>query len=107
MSKIHVAKERGQEKDYYDLVYTLLFNKLGGPSQVGEALREGKFGSRINLQSSLWKEVTARFEAVSDQGPKGYAEEALRADPTGDYAQLRQDAVGAVQEFLAVLIPEN
>lgn len=103
MTKIHVAKERGFEKDYYDLVYTLLFNKLGGPSQVGEALRQGKFESGINLKSSVWKEVAARFQTVTDQGPKGYAEEALRADPAGDYAQLRQDAVGAVVEFLAAL----
>lgn len=103
MSKVHVVRERGLEKDYYDLVYTLLFNKLGGPSQAGEALRSGKFGTRLNLNSSVWKELAARFETVTDQGPRGYAEEALRADPTGDYSQFRQDAVGAVQEFLAAL----
>lgn len=103
MSKVYVAKERGQAKDYYDLVYTLLFNKLGGPSEVGARMRIGKFGARINLQSAVWREIAARFQSVSDFGPKGYAEEAMRADPTADYSQLQQDAGGAVQEFLAEL----
>ncbi|MGI8426467.1 MAG: hypothetical protein ACR2FO_04960 [Actinomycetota bacterium] len=51
----------------------------------------------------VWKEVAARFQTTNDQGPRGYAEEAQRADPGADYARLRQDAVGAIQEFLAAL----
>lgn len=103
MSKVHVARERGADKDYYDLVYTLLYNRLGGPREAAMVLREGKFASRIDLNASVWKELAARFETVTDQGPGGYAGEAQRVNPTLDYAQLRQDAVGVVRDFLDLL----
>lgn len=103
MSKVHVAKDRGLEKDYYDLVYTLLYNRLGGPTQAAAALASGPFASRIDPQASAWRELAARFEGPNDVGPRGYAEGALRADPTVDEAPSRQDAVGAVQEFLYTL----
>lgn len=100
MSKVHVAQERGLDKDYYDLVYTLLYNRLGGPREVAAKLATGAFASRINLTASAWRELAARFQGPNDVGPRGYASEAMRADPTGDDSQFRQDAVGAVHEFL-------
>ncbi|HYN37528.1 MAG TPA: hypothetical protein VEV82_11215, partial [Actinomycetota bacterium] len=100
MSKFHVARSRGLDKDYYDLVYTLLYNRLGGPVEAAEALASGKFRNRIKLSSDPWQEIRARFAGASDTGPQGYADQALQADPGADHAQARQDAVGAITEFL-------
>lgn len=100
MSKIHVAWQRGLDKDYYDLVYTLLFNRLGGPVEAGEALANGKFRDRINLSIGPWPELRARFTSASDTGPKSYADQAIQADPATDHAQARQDALGAIADFL-------
>lgn len=103
MSKIHVAWRRGLDKDYYDLVYTLLYNRLGGPTQAAEALARGRFRDRINISSGPWPEIRARFTASTDGGPQSYADQATQADPETDHAQARQDAVGAITEFLARL----
>lgn len=100
MSKIHVAWRRGLEKDYYDLVYTLLYNRLGGPVEAAAALANGRFRDRINLSSGPWPEIRARFTSASDTGPQSYADQARQADPSTDHAQARQDAVGAIAEFL-------
>lgn len=100
MSKIHVAWRRGLAKDYYDLVYTLLYNRLGGPVEAADALAIGKFRDRINLSSGPWPEIRARFTGASDSGPWAYADQAMQAEPGIDHAQARQDAVGAVMDFV-------
>lgn len=100
MSKIHVAWRRGLDKDYYDLVYTLLYNRLGGPVEAAEALANGRFRDRINLSSGPWPEIRARFSDASNTGPQSYADQARQADPSTDHAQARQDAVGTIAEFL-------
>jgi len=100
MSKIHVAWRRGLDKDYYDLVYTLLYNRLGGPIEAANALTNGKFRDRINLSSGPWPEIRARFTSAKDTGPQSYADQATQADPETDHAQARQDAVGAIAGFL-------
>lgn len=103
LSKAHAARERGEAKDYYDLVYVLLFNRLGGPVQAATALREGRFGPRLGSMQSVWRELAARFAHSGHIGPRGYAEQALLADPSGTLALYREDAVGAIQEFLREL----
>jgi hypothetical protein len=45
----------------------------------------------------------ARFSAPSDYAGQSYARQALRVDPEGDPAQLAQDAIGAIAEFVAAL----
>lgn len=103
MSKIHVAWRRGLAKDYYDLVYTLLYNRLGGPKEAADTLARGKFRDRINLAAGPWPEIHARFSHANDIGPQSYADQAVQADPTMDHAQARQDAVAAVADFLEQL----
>ena len=105
LSKAFAARHRGEGKDYYDLVYTLLYNRLGGPKEVAEALAAGRFHERIKLTLDPWPEIRARFTDPSDFGPVSYAESALLADPTGDTSVFRQDAVGAVSDFFAILEP--
>jgi hypothetical protein len=103
MSKVHVAWRRGLAKDYYDLVYTLLYNRLGGPREAADALAGGKFRDRIKLATGPWPEMRARFTHANDIGPQSYADQAAQADPTTDHAQARQDAVAAVADFLEQL----
>ncbi|MGH8924545.1 MAG: hypothetical protein ACRDWA_07935 [Acidimicrobiia bacterium] len=100
MSKIHVTWRRGAPKDYYDLVYTLLYNRLGGAEGVADVFAAGRFRKRIDLASGPWPEIRARFTKATDIGPESYANQAVQADPATDRAQARQDAVGAVAGFL-------
>lgn len=100
MSKVEVAWRRGLPKDYYDLVYTLLYNREGGPSQAARRLRTGKFRDRIRVERNPWAELRARFHDSSGIGPASYADQASLVDPASDVSQLRQDAVSAVGEFL-------
>ena len=81
-------------------IYTLLYNRLGGPVEAADALANGKFRDRINLSSGLWPEIRARFTNASDNGPWAYADQAMQAEPGIDHAQARQDAVGAVMDFV-------
>jgi hypothetical protein len=106
MSKAHAARSRGLEKDYYDFAYILLYNRLGGPSEAGAALANGRFRGSINLSLGPWPELRARFRSPPNIGPTSYASQALQADPTSDVAVLRQDAVGAVAAFLERLEQE-
>lgn len=103
MSKVHVAWRRGLVKDYYDLVYTLLYNRLGGPREAAEVIANGRFHDRISLTTGPWPEIRARFTHANDVGPQSYADQAALADPATDHAQARQDAVGALADFLESL----
>lgn len=47
LAKAHTIQNRGQQKDYYDLVYVLIHNKVGGPAAAGKALRTGKFAKDV------------------------------------------------------------
>ena len=107
MSKAFAARTRGRDKDYYDFVYTLLYNRLGGPAEAATTLARGRFSNRVKVTTDPWPELRARFLGAHDFGPTSYAEGALLADPTGDVATLRQDAIGAVSEFLSVLDRES
>jgi hypothetical protein len=103
MAKAYSVRERGLDRDYYDLVFVLLYNRAGGPAQAAALLREGKFSDDVNAARSTVREIAARFEDANGFGPESYAAQALGVDPGADGAQLRQDAVGAVAEFIAAL----
>jgi hypothetical protein len=103
LAKATALRSRGKEKDYYDFVYVLLYNREGGPSEAANVLRNGPFQLRLDGMRSLWNEIKARFEDTRAAGPVAYATQTLQADPSLDAARLRQDAVGAVAEFLEAL----
>jgi hypothetical protein len=106
MSKAFALWQRGAEKDYYDFVYVLLYNAEGGPAEVAAALLNGPLQHRLQLDGLIWKEVQARFAVPSDSGPRGFSSQSVLADPQAveDEAGLRQSAISAVSEFLAVLM---
>ncbi len=66
-------------------------------------LRDGKFADDVRASRSVFRELRARFAATGDYGPVSFANQALLVDPEGDAGRLRQDAVGAVAEFVAAL----
>jgi hypothetical protein len=100
MAKLVAARERGKEKDYYDLTYVLLNNRAGGPRQAGEQLVGGQFADDVRARLSLFREMKARFSTSQDTGPNGYASQTLQIDPEADVAILREDAVSAIAELI-------
>ncbi|MGH2971559.1 MAG: hypothetical protein ACRDLE_05420 [Gaiellaceae bacterium] len=103
LAKSYAARHRGAEKDYYDLVHVLLYNRAGGPGQAGAQLASGQFADDVSAARNLFAEIEARFGAPSDYAAQSYANQALRVNPEADPAQLAQDAVGAIAEFIAAL----
>jgi hypothetical protein len=103
MAKSYAARHRGEEKDYYDLVHVLLFNRTGGPEQAATQLTQGQFGDDVRAARSVFREIEARFADTSAYGAQSYARQALRVEPEADPAQLTQDAVSAIAEFIAAL----
>lgn len=103
LAKARAVLDRASQKDYYDFVYVLLYNRLGGPRAAAEALKHGKFADVVRSNSRMWKEIAARFDRADRVGVAAFAEESLRADPTMAPAQLRQDAVAAIAQFTSTL----
>lgn len=103
LAKAVAVRERGMEKDYYDFAYVLIYNRLGGPAQAADALKKGKLADRLKVMITVWREMADRFGAPDRIGAAGYASQVLLADPTAESAQLRQDAVAAVLDFIAAL----
>jgi hypothetical protein len=103
LAKACAARDRGLPKDYYDLAYVLLFNRLGGPIEAAKALRVGGWPERVRSIKSVWREVADRFGGVDRVGPQGYAAQYLMSVPDADQALLLQEAVAAVTEFIEEL----
>lgn len=103
LAKAFSMTERSVEKDYYDFVYVLVYNRRGGPSGAAGALNRGKFAPRLSSLRRVFREIAARFEAPDALGPRSYALQARLGDPGADEARLRNDAVSAVKEFIEAL----
>lgn len=103
LSKLVSARERGAEKDFYDLAYVLLHNRAGGPSEAARVIADGPLADALPTLRSVLLEIRERYRGPNDIGPAGFAAESLKAEPEADEAALRADAVAAVREFLAAL----
>lgn len=103
LAKSYATRHRGEEKDYYDLVHVLLYNRAGGPEQAGKLLAEGQFADDVKAARSVFREIDGRFATAPAFGPQSYARQAHRVEPEADAAQLAQDAVSAIAEFIAAL----
>ncbi len=103
MAKSYAVRNRGEEKDYYDLVHVLLYNRAGGPEQAARLLINGEFAAEVYAARSVFGEIEARFADTFAYGAQSYARQALRVQPETDPEQLAQDAVSAVAEFIAAL----
>jgi len=103
LSKCVAARMRAATKDYYDLVYVLLHNRAGGPEQAAQELLNGPLADELPALASTFLEVQARYTKTNDDGPSGYADQALQVEPEADESELRADAVDAVQRFFETL----
>ncbi len=103
LAKAHAILERAESKDYYDFAYVLIHNNLGGPTAVAQALSTGKFASTVMRVSRLWDEIAARYATAASSGANAFASQSVQADPSATAAQLRQDAVAAMAQFIGGL----
>jgi hypothetical protein len=97
--KILAFQDRHENKDAYDLVFTL-FQAEGGPGEAGKAARSSAVAEHPQVTEAL-SLLEERFRDVDRDGPTAYA--AFLAQPGGDEdrARLRREAVATVWEFLA------
>jgi hypothetical protein len=104
MAKSHAVRHRGEEKDCYDLVHVLLYNRVGGPEQAGTLLAQGRFADDVQASRSIFREIEARFVGTADFGPKRYTlGKRSASNPNQTKHNSRKDAVGAIAEFIAAL----
>jgi len=106
LAKMFAARARGLDRDFYDLVYVLLHNRLGGPAEAGHAIRLGVFRGDIPSIRTTLRELRERFRDAADAGPSAYGREAAQTDEGSTEAQLRADAIGAVTTFIDALDAE-
>ena len=97
--KIFAFQDRHENKDSYDLIFTL-FNHQGGPSAAGEAASASPVAGHEQVTEALGL-LEERFHEVDQDGPSAYA--LFLADPEDEEerARLQQEAVATVREFLA------
>ena len=103
LSKLVATRNRGADKDFYDLAYVLLHNRAGGPTQAATVLSASALRGALPGLRSTFLEIAQRYRTPNALGPTGFAVESLKIAPEANEAQLRADAVAAVGEFLAEL----
>jgi hypothetical protein len=108
LSKCVAARSRGENKDYYDLIYVLLHNRAGGPAEAAAEVIASGFGEAVagELHSTLI-EVRERFRSPTQVGPSGFAAQSLQVHPDESEVGLRADAVAAAAEFFEPLLSER
>lgn len=97
--KILAFQDRHENKDAYDLVFTL-FNYEEGPREAGRASAASSVATHEQVDEAM-RLLEGRFRAVELDGPSAYALFLAEPDDEEDRARLRQEAVATVREFLA------
>ena len=96
--KIFAFQDRHQNKDAYDLSFTLM-NYPGGPYTAGrEAASSAAIDHRHVTEAVVLLEE--RFRDPRQDGPNGYATFLANLDDEEEKARLRQEAVAVVRQFI-------
>jgi hypothetical protein len=97
--KVVAFQDRHENKDAYDLVFTLL-NHDEGPRAAGRAAADSPVAGHPQVKEALAL-LEERVRDAQQDGPNAYA--AFLAEPADEEqtARLRQEAVATVREFLA------
>lgn len=103
LAKVHAARGRGLEKDWYDVAYVLLHNDDGGPDAAAQRVRDRFEAALVGPTETALVELAANFANVQAQGSIAYAATMLGLHPDLDYDVLANDAVVAVADFVAAL----
>lgn len=96
--KIFAFQDRHENKDAYDLVFTLL-NYGSGPREAGTANKSSAVAHHSQVDEALIL-LEERFHDADQDGPNSYASFLADLDDDEDKARLRQEAVATVREFL-------
>lgn len=96
--KIFSFQDRHENKDAYDLVFTLL-NQEGGPRAAGAAAAHSPVARHPQITEALAL-LGERFADIAQDGPAAYAAFLASADDQEDNARLRREAVATVRAFL-------
>lgn len=97
--KMFAFQDRHENKDAYDLVFTLL-NVGDGPRAAGEAARSSPVAGESQVLEALAL-LEERFGDVEQDGPSAYGLFLVAPDGDADErARLRREAVATVREFL-------
>jgi hypothetical protein len=97
--KIFSFQERHENKDAYDLGFTLL-NHEGGPRAAGAAAAGSPVAGHEQVPDALAL-LAERFADADQDGSSAYALFLADPDDEEERARLRQEAVATVREFLA------
>jgi hypothetical protein len=96
--KTFAFQDRHENKDAYDLVFTLL-NYPDGPGPAGQAAASSPVRTHPQVAEALLL-LEERFRDVGQDGPNAYASFLAARDDDEEKARLRQEAVATVREFL-------
>ena len=96
--KSFAFQDRHENKDAYDLIFTLLHFSRGPHDAGAAAVRSPVAGHRQVVEAlSLLKE---RFQDVEQDGPVAYAVFLAASGDKNNLARLRREAVATVSQFL-------
>ena len=96
--KIFAFQDRHENKDAYDLVFTLL-HYADDSGEAGAVAATSSIAGEDDVRAALAL-LGERFRDAAQDGPHAYAN-FLAPDDPDDNARLRQQAVAVVREFLA------
>ncbi|MBI4728733.1 MAG: hypothetical protein HY775_04430 [Acidobacteria bacterium] len=97
--KIFAFQDRHENKDAYDLAFTLL-NHPGGPRAAGRAARSSPVSGHPQAEEAFIL-VEERFRDAAQDGPSAYAAFLATPGDEEERARLRRQAVATIREFLA------
>jgi hypothetical protein len=96
--KIFAFQDRHENKDAYDLVFTLL-NADDGPGAAGEAARSSPAAGEAQVAEAL-DLLEERFRDVVQDGPSAYGLFLADEEDEEERARCRREAVATVRAFL-------
>lgn len=104
-AKLFAARGRRKEKDWYDIAFVLQHNDRGGPREAAAHIQQ-TFGAALagaEMRTALM-DVRANFATGSSQGARAYAEQMDLDHDEVNEAELRADAVLAVEILVDALL---
>lgn len=99
--KIFAFQDRHENKDAYDLVFTLL-NAEGGPGSAGRRAAQSPVAESRQGEEALTL-VAERFADVGQDGPRAYASFLAPPGDRDESARLGQQAAATVRAFVGGL----
>ena len=96
--KIFSFQDRHENKDAYDLVFTLL-NQDAGPRAAGAAAAASPVAGHRQVSEGLTL-LGERFADIAQDGPAAYAAFLASTDDPEENTRLRREAVATIRAFL-------